>query len=118
MGKAADIHNLEVVKTDDGGHIRAQHQEFVEVFGKETAETLPLHRPIDHAVHLDPDFKLADRLINNLSEFELSPLKAHIEMNLADRYIQRSSLSAARTILLRTQKHTGLQLCVDFLLST
>ena len=70
-----DIVNVEMV-TDDGGRIPAQYQEFVEVFSKKKAETLPPHRQIDHAIDLEPDYKPPYGGIYNLSEFELNRLKA------------------------------------------
>jgi len=36
-----DIDNVQMVTTDDGGRILVQYQEFVEVFSKKKAETLP-----------------------------------------------------------------------------
>jgi len=56
-----DTTNVEMVTTDDGGHIPAQYQEFVQVFSKEKAETLPQHRLIDHAINLERDQKLTWR---------------------------------------------------------
>jgi hypothetical protein len=85
-----DIENAEMVMTDDGGRIPAQYQDFVEVFSKVKAETLPPHRPTDHAIDLEPGYKLPYGRIYNLSEFELKTLKAYIETNLASGFIQRS----------------------------
>jgi hypothetical protein len=42
------------VLKDDGRHIQATYREFVEVFRKVKAETLQLHRSIDHAIYLQP----------------------------------------------------------------
>jgi hypothetical protein len=39
-----------MVSTDDGGHIPATYGEFVEVFSKDKAETLPLNRSTHHAI--------------------------------------------------------------------
>jgi hypothetical protein len=75
MRIGTDIDNVEMVTTDDGGRIPAQYQEFVEVFSKKKAETLPPHRQIDHAIDLEPDYKLPYGRIYNLSEFELKTLK-------------------------------------------
>jgi hypothetical protein len=69
MRTGIDKDNVERVTTDDGGRIPAQCQEFVEVFSKKVAETLPTHRQIDHAIDLEPDYKLPYRRISYLSEF-------------------------------------------------
>jgi len=109
-----DIDNVEMVTTDDVGRIPAQYQEFVEVFSKKKAETLPLHRQIDHAIDLEPNYKLPYSRIYNLSEFELKTLKTYIETNLANSFIQRSSSSAAVSIQFEKKKDGGLRLCVDY----
>jgi len=64
-----DIENAEMEITDDGGRIPAQYQHFVEVLSKVKAETLPPHRPTDHAIDLEPGYKLRYGRIYNLSEF-------------------------------------------------
>jgi len=86
-----DIDEVEMVTTDDGGRIPAKYQEFVEVCGKKMAETLPLQRQIDHAMDLDPDYKLPYGQNYNLSEFKLKKLKAYLATNLANGFVQRSS---------------------------
>jgi hypothetical protein len=47
-----DVNNVQMVTKDDGGRIPAHHQEFVAVFTKEKADTLPPHRQIEHAIDL------------------------------------------------------------------
>jgi len=109
-----DIENAEMVMTDDGGRIPAQYQDFVEVFSKVKAETLPPHRPTDHPIDLEPGYKLPYGWIYNLSEFELKMLKANIETNLASGFIQWSSSPAAVPIRFAKKKDRGLRLCVDY----
>jgi hypothetical protein len=86
----------------------------VDVFSKTKAETLAPHCPIDHAIDLEPGFKIPYGRIYNLSECELQTLKAYIERNLANGFIQRSSSSAAAPILFAKKKDGGLRLCVDY----
>ena len=87
----------------------------MEVFSKTKAETLPPHRSTDHAIDLEPGYNLPYGRIYNLSEFELRTLKAYIEANLANRFIQRSSSPAAAPILFAKKKNDGgLRLCVDY----
>jgi len=76
MRIATYIDNVEMVTTDDGGRIPPQCQQFVEVFKKEMAETLPPHRQINLAIDLEPDFKLRYWRIYNLSECKFKMLKA------------------------------------------
>jgi len=86
----------------------------VDVFSKAKAETLAPYRSIDQAIDLEPGFKLPDGRIFNLPEFELRTLKAYIETNLANGFIQRSSSSAAALILFAKKKDVRLRLCVDY----
>ena len=79
-----------MVTTHDRVRIPAHYQELVEVFSEEKAKTLPPHRPIDHAIDLEPDYKLPSGRMYNLSELELKTLKAYTEPNLANSFIQRS----------------------------
>jgi hypothetical protein len=91
-----------------------RYKDYVDVFSKERAETLAPHRPIDHVIDLEPDFKLPYGRIYNLSEVELETLKAYIETTLANGFIQRSSLPAAAPVLFAKKKDGGLRLCVDY----
>jgi hypothetical protein len=71
---------------------------------KEKAETLPQHTTIDHAIDLEPNYKLPYGRIYNLFEFELKTVKAYIKTNLANGFIQRSSSSAAAPTLFVKKK--------------
>jgi hypothetical protein len=102
------------VPTDDGGHIPAIYGDFVEVFSNAKAETLPPHRSTDHSIDLEPGYYLPYGRIYNLSEFQLRTLKADIEANLANGFIQRSSSPAAAPILFAKKKDGGLRLFVDY----
>jgi len=106
--------NVEIVTTDDGGLIAAQYQAFVKVISKIKAETLPPHRQIDHVINLGPDYKLRYGRIHNLSQFELQTLKAIMEMNLPNSFIQRATSSAAAPIVVSKKEETGLWSCVDY----
>jgi len=87
----------------------------VDVFTKTTAETLAPHRPIDHAIDLEPELKMPVGQIFNRSEVELRTRKAYIQKNLSNGSIQRSSSSAAAPILFAKKTDGGLRICVDCL---
>jgi hypothetical protein len=103
-----------MVPTDDAGHILATYGEFMEVFSNENAETLPPHRSTDLAIDLEPCYNMSYWRIYNLSEFELRTLKAYIEPNIANGFIQRLSSPAAALILFVKKKDGGLRLCADY----
>jgi hypothetical protein len=83
------------VQADDGSWIPSTYRGFLDIFSKKKGETLPLQRPTDHAIDLEPGTKLPYGRIYRLSEVELKALKAYIETNLASGFIQRSSSPAA-----------------------
>jgi len=108
MKLKTDIHNVEMVMTDAGGHIPAQYQHFMDVFSKVKAKILPPHRPTDHTIYLEHSYKLRYGQIYKLSDFELKPLKDYIETNLTSSFIQWSSSLAAVLILFAKKKDRGL----------
>jgi hypothetical protein len=86
----------------------------VEVFSKEQAETLAPHGSTYNAIDFDPGYNWPYGRIYNLSEFELSMLKAYIQANLANGFIQPSSSLAAAPILFAKKKDGRLRLGVDY----
>jgi len=90
-----------------------RYKDYVDVSIKDRAETLALQRPLDHAIELEPDFNLPYGRIYNLSEVNSKTLKAYIETNLADGFIQHSSSPVAATILFAKMRDRRLRLCVD-----
>jgi hypothetical protein len=102
------------VQADDGSWIPSTYRDFLDIFRKKKAETLPPHRTTDHAIDLELGTKLPYGRIYSLSEVELKALKAYIETNLASGFIQRSSSPAASPILLVKKKDGSLKLCVDY----
>jgi hypothetical protein len=103
-----------MVPIDDGEHILATYGEFVEVYRKETAQTLPPHWSTDRAIDLEPGYKLPYGWIYDLSEFKLRTLKAYIQENLAYGFTQRTSSLTAVPILFAKKKEGGLRLCVNY----
>ena len=97
-----------MLRTDDGSYIPNKYTEFVEVFSKTKAETLAPHRSIDHAIDLVPGCQIPYGRIYNLSEVDLNTLKAYIETNLANGFIQRSSSPAAALIFFAKKKDGSL----------
>jgi hypothetical protein len=65
------------VQPDDGSWIPSTYSDFRDIFSKKKAETLPPHRPTDHAIDLEPGTKLPYGRIYSLSEVELKALKAY-----------------------------------------
>jgi len=90
------------------------YSELVHVFSKVQVETLTPHRSIDHAIDLEPAFKLPYGRIYNLSEVEFRTLKAYIENNIAKDFMQWSSSWVPAPIVLSKKMDGGVSLCVDY----
>src|SRR5947209_17057938 len=86
-----------IVQADDGSEIPAIYADYVDVFSEEKGLTLPPHRETDHAIETIPRKQVPHGRIYNLSEAELHALKAYLETNLSNGFIQRSSSSAGAT---------------------
>jgi len=99
-----EIERSEMVMTNDGGRIPAQHHDCVDVFSKVKAERVPPRRPTDHAINLEPRYKLPYGQFYNLSVFKLMTVKDYIETNLASAFIQPSSSPATEPILFAKKK--------------
>jgi len=79
----------------------------MEVFSKDKTETLPLHQSTNHAIDLESGYNMPYGQIYNLLEFELRTLKAYIEANLANGFVQQLSSPAAAPILFAKKKVEG-----------
>jgi len=97
----------QMIRTDDGGYIPDNYSEFLEVSSKTNADTLAPHRSIDQAINLEPGCRIPYGRIYSLSEVELKMLKAYIETNLPNGFIQQSSSPAAAPILFAKKKDGG-----------
>jgi hypothetical protein len=64
-----------------------RYKDYVDVFSKDRAETLALHRPIDHGIALEPGSHMTYGRIYKPSEVDLKTLKGYIETNLANPFI-------------------------------
>jgi hypothetical protein len=69
---------------------------------------------MDNAMDIEPGYQLPYGRIYNLSEVDLRTIKAYIETNLANGFIQRLASPAAAPILFAKKKDGGLRLCVDY----
>ncbi|TKA26373.1 hypothetical protein B0A49_13436, partial [Cryomyces minteri] len=90
--------------------------EFFDVFSQKEADTLPPHRPQDHAIDLvpgteaDPPYKRS----YGMSRDELLAVKQYVDEHLAKGFIRPSSSPYAAPVLLVRKPGGGLRLCVDY----
>ena len=94
--------------------IPREYHDFLDVFSKSEADSLPPHRPYDHAIELEPGTTPFHGPIYRLSETELETLQTYLDENLAKGFIRSSTSPAGAPILFVKKKDGSLRLCVDY----
>ena len=90
------------------------YHEYLDVFSKKEADTLPPHRPYDHRIELEEGTQPPFGPIYKLSESELTALREYLEENLKKGFIRPSNSPAGAPILFVKKKDGSLRLCVDY----
>ena len=85
INKALGVKNLPEKSLEEV--IPKEYHEFLPLFSKVIAETLPPHQPYDHKIKLQEGFTPAFGPIYSLSREELQVLKEWIEKNLSKGFI-------------------------------
>lgn len=91
-----------------------QYKDFLDVFEKKNADTLPEHRPYDCTIDLEPGTEPPFGPIYKLSQTELTALREYIDENLAKNFIQHSKSPAGAPILFVKKKDGSLRMCIDY----
>ncbi|XP_053563243.1 tyrosine--tRNA ligase, cytoplasmic isoform X1 [Bombina bombina] len=90
------------------------YQDFVEVFSKSEAESLPPHRVYDCPIELIPGATLPVGHLYPLSQPELDHLKQYLQDNLRKGFIRPSSSPAAAGMFFVTNKDSTLRPIIDY----
>lgn len=94
--------------------VPAPYHEYLDVFSKNKASTLPPRRPYDHQIELEGGASPPFGPIYSLSEVEQIALKQFLDENLASGLIRPSQSSAGAPILFIKKKDGSLRLAVDY----
>lgn len=107
---------LSTTEIDDLRKVVPSHyHDFLDVFSKDIADTLPDHRPgIDHPVDVEEGKEIPTSRIYPLSASELEVLADYIETNLKSGFIRESQSPVGAPILFVKKKDGSLRLCVDY----
>jgi Reverse transcriptase (RNA-dependent DNA polymerase)/RNase H-like domain found in reverse transcriptase len=93
----------------------ADYHEYVDVFSRDLAETLPPHRPgIDHSIPLQTGTSPPFGPMYPMSRDELEVLHRYLKDNLKNSFISPSSSPAASPVLFVKKPGGGLRFCVDY----
>ncbi|GAA6045106.1 hypothetical protein JCM8097_008498, partial [Rhodosporidiobolus ruineniae] len=96
------------------GQVPAKYHEWLDVFSKDQADSLPAHREYDLHIDIEPGKSIPQSKIYPLSATEMEVLADYIEKNLKTRFIRPSTSPVGAPILFIKKKDGTLRLCVDY----
>jgi hypothetical protein len=95
--------------------VPSEYHEFLDVFSKTKADTLPEHNPhYDHHIELEEGKQPPFGPIYNLSEVKSAALQDFLQENLARNFICPSQSACGAPVLFVKKKEGSLRLCVDW----
>ena len=100
--------------TDPATKLPKQYHDFLDVFSRKEADTLPEHRLYDHRIELEPGKTPPYGPLYGMSQNELKVLKKYLEDNLRKGFIRASSSPAASPVIFVRKPGGGLRFCVDY----
>ena len=110
-GKAVHPNTVPAV---DLSNVPEEYHEFVDVFSKKKADTLPSHCSYDLKIELEEGASPPPRHMYSLSPMELEALQVFIDENLSNSFIRPSNSPHGAPILFVKKKSRELWLCVDY----
>ena len=103
-----------VAATPDLSGVPVDYHDLSAVFNKESALSLPPHRPYDCAIDLLPGAPLPKGRLYNLSGPEKESMQTYISESLASGLIRPSSSPVAAGFFFVSKKDGGLRPCIDY----
>jgi Reverse transcriptase (RNA-dependent DNA polymerase)/RNase H-like domain found in reverse transcriptase len=110
FGKATSVAD----DVPDLSHVPREYHDFVDVFNKRKADTLPSHRPYDLKIDLEDGASPPIGPMYSLSQSELATLREFIDEHLRIGFIRPSKSPHGAPVLFINKKDGSLRLCVDF----
>lgn len=102
------------VESIDLSGVAPAYHDLKEVFSKDQALSLPLHRPYDCAINLLPDSVFPSSRLYNLSRLEQEAMELHIKDSLAAGIIRPSTSPLGAGFFFVKKKDSSLRPCIDF----
>ncbi len=90
------------------------YHDFLNVFDREKATQLPLHRSYDHKIELEDEGQPPRSRLYFMSSHKLQKVKEYLEENLKKKFITLSKASFASSILFAEKKDDSLRFCVNY----
>lgn len=89
-------------------------RDYSDVFSETNADILPVHRPYDCEIPVNPGSEIPYGKIYNLTEEEAKTLEDYVNENLEKGFIRHSSSPAGAPCFFVKKKDGSLRLCVDY----
>ncbi len=99
---------------DPATKLPKQYHEYLDVFSKKEADTLPKHRAYDHAINLKEGSLPPSSRLYGMSRNEMQELRRYLDENLTKGFIRASRSQAASPVLFVKKPGGGLRFCVDY----
>ena len=103
--------------TDPKTVVPAEYHDYLDVFSKETSDTLRPYGKYDHKIELLKDKELSDlghSALRGMSVPQLKFVKKFLEEHLKKGFIEASSAPCSSPILLAKKPGGGIRFCVDY----
>ena len=91
-----------------------EYHQFLDVFSRQEADTLPVHRSYDHKIPLEDRKQPTFKALYSMSQDELKVLWKYLNDHLSKGFIRVSFSSAAALVLFVHKSEEGLRFCVDY----
>jgi len=90
------------------------YHDFLNVFDREKATQLPLHRLYNHKIELEEESQLSRSRLYLMLSYKLQKIKEYLEENLKKKFITFSKASFASLILFVEKKDDSLRFCMNY----
>lgn len=99
---------------DPEQYLPAQYHDFLDVFDRKQANTLPPHRPWDHSIDLQPGKQPPAAHPYSMNQNELKALREYLDQELSKGFIRISKSPAAAPVLFVKKPNGDLRFCIDY----
>ncbi|KAI0999387.1 hypothetical protein K3495_g8806 [Podosphaera aphanis] len=90
------------------------YHEYLDVFDRKQANSLPPHRSWDHAIELNPGKQSPVARPYSMNQHELKALRDYLEKELSKGFIRVSRSPAAAPVLFVKKANGELRFCIDY----
>lgn len=109
-----DISTILPRDVDPQRYLPSQYHEYLDVFDRKKADSLPPHRSWDHAIDLLPGKQPPVARPYSMNHHELKTLREYLDRELAKGFIRVSRSPAAAPVLFVKKSNGDLRFCIDY----